>query len=378
MRRARVPGGDDGSKRHRESADPSLDAPARTQAMKKVKDTASTVLDSVRCAPRKASSATRAAANKVTGASRKTLESVAPLADWVLSTTQGLLARELSRDLNGLLANAAKGSATLYDKAMDAQHLATHIGGGNHRLFDAGHTVVGAFKAVRDASPDDRIVEEALGYLQAMFRDMTTPKGLPLATWEKASYNQVAAYLQANIRIPKDWFHDLNSCDAAELLGGVIGVVSTVLSWNRADTETFSRLVGGMGLSAVRGANPLLLVVTVVALAKAFHKAHQAGDYIGVADGALKGALGTGATLAATAQVAALGGPAGLALLARVCAGILAHQASKNVKVAQIGKFMAKRAKAVAREVRGKARRRSRSPKRIAGPLQAIARPVRS
>ena len=378
MRRARVPGGDDGGKRHRESADPSPDVPARTQAMKKVKDTPSTVMDSARSVPRKASSATRAVANKVTGASRKTLESASPLADWVLSTTQGLLASELSRDLNGLLANAVKGSATLYDKAMDAQHLATHIGGGNHRLFDAGHTVVGAFKAVRDASPDDTIVEEALGYLQAMFRDMTTPKGLPLATWDKASYDQVAEFLKSTFGIPKEWFYDLNSYDAGELLGGVIGVVSTALFWNRADTETFSRLVGSMGLSAVRGASPLLLVVAVVALAKAFHKAHQAGDYTGVADGALKGALGTGATLAATLQVAALGGPAGLALLAGVCAGILAHQASKNVKVAQIGKFMAKRAKAVAREIRGKARRRSRSPNRIAGPLQAIARPVRS
>ena len=226
MRRARVPGGDDGGKRHREPrgstsrgnpADASLDVPARadrgarTQAMKKVKDTASTVLDSARSAPRKASSATRAVANKVTGASRKTLESAAPLADWVLSTGQGLLVSELSRDLNGLLANAVKGSATLYDKAMDAQYLATHIGGGNHRLFDAGHTVVGAFEAVRKASPDDTIVEEALGYLQAMFRDMTTPKGLPLANWDKASYDQVAEFLKSTFGIPKEWFYDLNS-----------------------------------------------------------------------------------------------------------------------------------------------------------------------
>ena len=298
----------------------------------------------------------------------------------MLSTAQGLLASKLSRDLNGLLANAVKGPATLYDNAMDAQYLATHIGGGNHRLFDGGHTVVGAFKAVRDASPDDSVVEEALGYLQAMFRDMTTPKGLPLATWDKASYDQVAAYLEANFRIPRDWFYDLNRYDAGELLGGVIAVVSTALSWNRADTETFSRLVGSMGLSAIQGASPLLLVITVVALAKSFHKAHQAGDYNGMADGALKGALGTGATLAATSQVAALGGPAGLALLAGVCAGILAHhhQATKNVKVAQIGQFMAERSRAAASEVRDTAHRYSRRPDRIAAPIQAIVRPMRS
>ena len=252
-----------------------------------------------------------------------------------------------------MLASAVQGPATVYDKALDAAYFATHIGGGNHRMFDGGHSVAGAFKAVRDALPDDTLAEEAFGYVQSMFRDMTTVKGLPLTTWDKASYDQVAEFLKSTFGIPKEWFYDLNSYDAAELLGGVIGVVSTALFWNRADTETFSRLVGSMGLSAVRGASPLLLLVAVVALAKAFHKAHQAGDYTGVADGALKGALGTGATLAATSQVAALGGPAGLALLAGVCAGILAHQATKNVRVAQIGQFMAERARAIAAEVRG-------------------------
>ena len=97
-----------------------------------------------------------------------------------------------------------------------------------------------------------------------------------------------------------------------------------------------------------------------------------------LADGALKGAVGTGATLAATAQVAALGGPAGLALLAGVRAGVLAHQTTKNVRVAQIGRFMAERARAAAREFRGKARRNSRSPQRIAGPVRPIVRPARA
>ena len=360
-----------------------LDAPARTgpglrkQAMREVERGASAALDSLRGAPGKASSTARAAAGGVAGASRRALESAMPLADWVNSTTQGLLASALSRDLNGLLAGAVQGPATVYDKAMDSAYLATHVGGGNHRLFDGGHSVVGALKAVRDALPDDTLAEEAFGYVQSMFRDMTTPKGLPLATWDKASYEQVAAYLQEHFRIPKEWFYDLNSYDAAELLGGTIGVVSIALCWNRADTETFAKLVGGMGLAAVRGASPLLLIVTVVALARAFHKAHQAGDYTGVADGALKGALGTGVTLAATAQVAALGGPAGLALLAGVCAGILAHQATKDVEMAQIGRFTAECARAAAREIGGRSRRRRVRPPSIAGSVWAIARPTR-
>ena len=83
----------------------------------------------------------------------------------------------------------AKGPVTTYDQAMDAEYLATHIGGGNHRLFDGGHTIAGAFEAVRAASPDDGLIEEGLGFVQGMFRDLTTIKGLPLANWDERTYD---------------------------------------------------------------------------------------------------------------------------------------------------------------------------------------------
>ena len=184
-----------------------------------------------------------------------------------------------------------------------------------------------------------------------------------LANWDKATYDQVAETLQSNFRIPKDWFYDLNSYDAAELLGAAIGVIALALSWNRADTETFAKLVGSlasrvlalpsgcMGVSAVRGANPLLLIVTVVALAKAFHKAHQTGEYAEFVDGQIKGSIGAGATLVAVSQVGVLGGPAGVALLVGLSVGVLANMATKNVSVVQLAQFMAERATAAATEV---------------------------
>ena len=58
-----------------------------------------------------------------------------------------------------------KGSPTIYDKAMDAEFIATHIGGAQHRLFDGGHTIIGAFRAGHAASPDDSIIQEAMGTL---------------------------------------------------------------------------------------------------------------------------------------------------------------------------------------------------------------------
>ena len=125
-----------------------------------------------------------------------------------------------------------------------------------------------------------------------------------------------------------------------------------VLRWNRADTETFSKIVSQIGVSAVAGANPLLLTLTVVALAKAFHKAHQTGEYANFVDGHLKGGIGTGAALLTVSQVGAAGGPVGLTLLVGLCASILAHKATKDVSLVQIAAFVAERAKAAATEIK--------------------------
>ena len=97
-----------------------------------------------------------------------------------------------------------EGSATVYDKAMDAGYLATHVGGGNHRLFDGGHTIAGAIEAGRNASTEDSVIQEALGTVQGLLRDGTTSKGLPLANWNKATYDQVAGSLQSQFNLPKD------------------------------------------------------------------------------------------------------------------------------------------------------------------------------
>lgn len=318
----------------------------------KIKDATSSALESIQATPKRASKAARAAVGGVATGSRKARDSALSLADGLLSTTQGLLASDLSRDLNGLLHDMVKGSATIYDKAMDAGYLATGIGGGNHRLFDGGHTIAGAAKAVRDASDEDSIIEEAMGFLQGIFRDMSTPKGLPLANWDKETYDQVSGFLQSKFSIPKDWFYDLNSYGVSELLSSTIGFVAVVLRWNSANTEDFSRLVGGMGVAAVASANPLLLIVTVVALAKAFHKARQKGEYADFVDGHLRGGIRSGAPLAAGSLVGAAGGPVGLTLLVGLCAGFLAHKATKNVSVIQIAEFMAERAKAATIEIK--------------------------
>ena len=300
---------------------------------------------------------TSATVERVRANSRRALDATASVAGQLTATTQAVLVSRLSTDLNGLLQGAVKGSATIYDKAMDANYVETHVGGSYHRLFDGGHTIGGAISAARDASPDDNIIQEALGTLQGLLRDGTTVRGLPLANWNKETFDGVAGTLESTFDIPKAWFFDLNNYDAAELLGGTVGAVALVFSWNRADTETFAKMAGGMGLSAAINANPLLLLVTVVALARAFQKARQTGEYAEFVDGQLKGGIGAGTTLTAVALVGVAGGPAGAALLAGLTAGILVNAATKNVSVVEISQFAAKKAIAVASEARAAAER---------------------
>ena len=325
---------------------------AATNTKQKVTESASAVAGMAQDGSKKTVDKTVEAARLVRSGSKRAGDATVSVANAVIETSQGVLASNLALDLNNALQELVKGSSTIYDKAMDARYIAEHIGGGNHRLFDGGHTIGGALNAVRDASPDDNIAQEAWGFIQGLLRDGTTSKGLPFANWDKATYEQVSSWLDNTFHIPKNWFYDLNSYDAAELLGGAIGAVALALNWNRADTEQFARFVGSMGLASVISANPLLMIVTVVSLAKAFHKAHETGEYAEFLDGQLRGAMGTGATLAAVSLIGAAGGPAGAALLTGLIAGVLVNKATKHVSITQIGQFVAQQASLAAVEVK--------------------------
>ncbi|MDE0507448.1 MAG: hypothetical protein OXI17_02290 [Gammaproteobacteria bacterium] len=314
--------------------------------------TANSAFEAATGVAKKTADATGEALGHAKSQTKKALAAATSLADGLLGTAQGLLASSLATDLSALLASTVSGPTTIYDKAMDAEYLQTFIGGGNHRIFDGGHTIAGAWQAVQDASPDDTIIQEAMGFLDAMFKDLVTPKGLPIANWDKETYDLVSGFLQSNFGIPKDWFYDLNNYDAPELLAGTIGATALVLSWDERDTEKFAKLVGGMGVSAAISANPLLLTVTIISLARAFQKAELADENEKAVDGLLKGGIGAGSALFAASQVAVFGGPAGMALLAGLSAGMLANRATKSISVVQLQQFVMERTTAVATEIK--------------------------
>ena len=84
--------------------------------------------------------------------------------------------------------------------------------------------IAGAFQAVRNASPDDSIFEEAAGFLQALARDATIPRGLLLVTWDQETFNGLTDAL-GRVGIPRDWVVDMVSYDAVELIGASLGVL---------------------------------------------------------------------------------------------------------------------------------------------------------
>lgn len=91
----------------------------------------------------------------------------------------------------------SSGKATVYDKAMDAVYNNTRIGGGDHRLFDGGHDLLGAWNAVASAAHEkgDTFTEQVGHYFGALWKDMATPKGLPIVTWDKETFKQVSTAL---------------------------------------------------------------------------------------------------------------------------------------------------------------------------------------
>ena len=107
----------------------------------KIRDAAASVKGPVQDASKKASDLGIATAEQLKFGSRKSLDAIGSAANVLLSTTPALLANNLSGEINGLMQNMVKGSPTIYDKAMDAEFIATHIGGAQHRLFDGGHTI---------------------------------------------------------------------------------------------------------------------------------------------------------------------------------------------------------------------------------------------
>lgn len=221
----------------------------------------------------------------------------------------------------------ASGSATIYDKAMDSTFISNLNGDapqnvqealGNiepyyHRLFDGisnvatkgGHDLISAWEAVVNASAEDTLLQEVIGYSSAVAADLVTPMGLPVDTLERANFDKIFAAAQEHVGASKFLVADTLSYTATELFGASLGAVALVLKWKDKDLETFAAIATVLGVSTVFAGNPFLGIVAVVGLARTYQRARMEQEYGSVAHGIAKGGLSGGAFIAGAAALSA-------------------------------------------------------------------------
>lgn len=260
-------------------------------------------------------------------------------ADWISASYNAALASPVFRDIDrhlGHLTEKVLGGANEFSKAMDAEYLRTHIGGGWHRLFDGGHTPLGAWRAIRQAAPNDTNFEAFKHTLREYMKDLVTHNGMPALTFDHARFNHVAGLLKQHLGVSPEWLKDMVSLNATEALGAACGLASLLIALRSKDPERFAELLGSLGVSASTSGNPLAFsFVLLAALGSVAHagargknvpmrerlrrvrqqikkSAYPAGRGAVVTGGATlaaKGTLAGIATLAAKGVVLSTGGP---------------------------------------------------------------------
>ncbi|PUU90836.1 hypothetical protein, partial [Halanaerobium sp.] len=184
---------------------------------------------------------------------------------------EALLAFLSQKNLLKLSERITESTANIYDKALDAEYLRTHIGGPNHRMFDGGHDIAGAWEAVKNASKDDSFVQETAALANSLWKDLNTEMGLPFRTINKSSYDETAAWVSKSIpTADKSWFYDLLSYDSFEILAGALSAVGVLFALKNEDLDSLAELLGSAGIIAIISANPLLGILMVLTAAYAY------------------------------------------------------------------------------------------------------------
>ena len=184
------------------------------------------------------------------------------------------LAADAALEVDRYLRTILETSATAYDKAMDyGRHLMSEFGG-DHRIFDGGHSVSGAWESVKSALPADTLGEEAMGFLEAYWKDLVTPMGMPITTLNRESFEAVAK-MASNLGIEREWLLDVVSFTATESVGAFAAVLGASMNWGRAETEEFAKLAAGLTTSAALAANPLALTVALLLVARSVNNGRK-------------------------------------------------------------------------------------------------------
>ncbi|MFP6899596.1 MAG: hypothetical protein VCA36_01550, partial [Opitutales bacterium] len=233
------------------------------------------------------------------------------------------LSTDFSRRFTEWTEWVSESAPTVYDKARDAFYNLTNEGGSElHRLIDFGHGILDSWKVVKEALPNDSTTEEISGYFSSLWKDMATPQGVPLVSISRENYDAMADALTQTFGVPRSWVSDALTVNGAELFASSFGVISLALNWNKKDREKFGEIAATIGLAAAFSANPIMGLVCLVSLARAFQEGRSKQAYTEVLNGLAKGGIGTGGFIGVASVV---GGPTWLGLLVGLCLAVFAR-----------------------------------------------------
>jgi hypothetical protein len=173
---------------------------------------------------------------------------------------------------------------TVGSKAMDAEYLRTHIGGGWHRLYDGGHSLAGSWKAVSESLPDLSALDQLGIWANEYWKDLITTRGMPIVILDHA--NKVGEY-----------FKHLDCVNVAHAIGGELTGVSIYCNWN--DPAKLVASAASTDCSGVVYANVVAPLVSLIALARAYCllKQSEQDDLRDLIAPALKGLTRSGASV---------------------------------------------------------------------------------
>lgn len=145
--------------------------------------------------------------------------------------------------------------ATVASKAMDAEYLRTHIGGGWHRLYDGGHSLAGSWKAVTESLPDLSALDQLGIWANEYWKDLITTRGMPILVLDHAD----------NV---SEYFKHLDCVNVAQLIGGDLYGVSIYCNWN--DPAKLVASATANECSGIVYANIVAPLVSLIALGRAY------------------------------------------------------------------------------------------------------------
>ena len=196
------------------------------------------------------------------------------------------------KKIEKLFANIIDEKATIYDDKIDQFYNSTHIGGYTHRHFDGSHTPIQMWEKIKEALPNDSNYEELKNYIFSLSKDLQTPMGIPLINIDnKESFDKFAEFMNQKFAIKTSWLLDIQSVNLSEIFGATLGVVALFFGWKKHEKEEFANLASSLILAGAVGANPILLIVSIVSWAKSYTKNKNKKAF---KEGTIKGLLGMG------------------------------------------------------------------------------------